>query len=327
MEHSATTLSQLFKCFEVAALVEGSTKKRCRSAFRQLALTFGDPPAESLTVPMIGQWQVSMKERGLAVACIRSYFGSGSQVYSWAVENGVQQINPFAAAKKMRAVKREVVTLTADEVEDFCKAAAEKNRKDPTAKLRWYLMLEIAATSGLRSGEIQNLRWDDFDLEAGTVLVQYRPDVFGQHWEWGTKGKTDRNVPLSQAAMEGLHRLQQVAPWRYPMLKKVRCHGLLKRVGAIPEEVRKQPYTDLYRELREIKALADLRRKARGLPPIKNGGLHVLRKTAVTNWVRHGVTMPNAQYAAGHQSQQTTREYYIAVLRSEAVESVRAAIS
>ncbi|MBP7049385.1 MAG: hypothetical protein KBE65_00050 [Phycisphaerae bacterium] len=101
-------------------------------------------------------------------------------------------------------------------------------------------------------------------------------------------------------------------------------------MGSIPESVRKQPYTDFYRELREIKALADLRRRARGLPPIKNGGLHVFRKTAITNWVRHGVTLADAQHTARHQSDQsdqTTNEFYVAVLRSHAVGSVPAAIS
>lgn len=327
LKHSSVTFSQLYEYYEVAALVEGATKKKCRSAFKQLKAAVGDIQAASLTVPLIGQYQLHMKEGDLSVATIRSYFAASSQVYSWGVENGLLAENPFAAAKKMRPVKREVQILTDDEVEDFCKAAAEKDRQDPTAKLRWYLLIEIGSTSGLRAGELQNQRWEDIDLEAGVIRVRYRPDLFGQHWQWGSKGKTDRDVPLSQAAMDGLHRLREIAPWRYPFLKRVTCERLLKQVGTIPEATRKQPYCNFYRELRQIKALADLYRKARGLPPIKNGGLHVLRKTAITNWVRHGTSMPNAQYGAGHMSQQTTRDYYIAVLRSEAVESIRAAIT
>lgn len=326
MKHSSVTLSQLYEYYEVAALVEGATKKKCRSAFKQLKATFRDIQASSLTVPMIGQYQMHMKEAGLAVATVRSYFAAASEVYSWGAENGLLAENPFAAAKKMRAVRREVQILTADELEDFLKAAAEKDRRDPTAKLRWYLLIEIGSTSGLRAGELQNQRWEDIDLEAGVIRVRYRPDLFGQHWQWGSKGKTDRDVPLSQAAMDGLHRLREIAPWRYPFLKRVTCERLLKRVGSIPEATRKQPYTNFYRELRQIKALADLRRKARGLPPIKNGGLHILRKTAITGWVRHGATMPDIQDVAGHRSFQTTRDAYIAVLRSEAVEKTNSLI-
>lgn len=327
MKHSSVTLSQLYEYYEVAALVEDATKKKCRSAFKQLRATCQDIQASSLTVPMIGQYQLAMKNSGLSVATIRSYFAAASEVYSWGVENGLLVENPFIASKKMRAVKREVQILTADELDDFSKAAAEKNRQDPTAQLRWYLFVEIGSTSGLRAGEIQNLRWEDIDLEAGVVRVRYRPEAYGQHWQWGSKGKTDRDVPLSQAAMDGLYRLREIVSWRYPFLKRVRCERLLTRVASLPEAVRKQPYCNFYRELRQIKALADLRRKARGLPPIKNGGLHVLRKTAITNWVRHGVSMPNAQYGAGHLSDQTTKQFYIALLRSEAVDSIRATIS
>ncbi|HNS22427.1 MAG TPA: hypothetical protein PKH24_18120 [Sedimentisphaerales bacterium] len=53
----------------------------------------------------------------------------------------------------------------------------------------------------------------------------------------------------------------------------------------------------------------------------------MFRETAITNRVRHGVTLADAQYATGHQSDQTTKEYYVEVLCSRAVESVRAAIS
>lgn len=328
MEHSSITVSQLLRYFGVAALVEGATKVRCRSAVKQFVAAAGDVAADAVTVPMIGDYQLKMRDKGLSAATIRSYFGSMSEVYSWGVENTIVPKNPFAEARKMRPVKREVQVLTEDEIVDFCKAACDKNREDPTSRIRWYLIVEVGSTSGLRSGELQNLRWDDdIDLDRGVIRVQYRPDVYGQHWQWGSKGKTDREVPMSQAALDGFHRLREVAPWRYPLLKKCACKRLLAQVGAISESIRKQPYANFYRELREIRELANLRRKARGAAPMKNGGIHLLRKTAVTNWVRHGVTMPNVQYAAGHASDQTTKAYYVALLRSEAVESVRAAIS
>ena len=70
----------------------------------------------------------------------------------------------------MRAVKREVQVFTRDEVSDLRDAAAACCRRDPTAQIRWYLMIEIAATGGLRSGELQNLRREDFDLDAGHTI-------------------------------------------------------------------------------------------------------------------------------------------------------------
>lgn len=327
MEHDRVTLLQLFEFFDVSALVEGSTKHKCRTAIRKLAAVFANPPAESVTVPMVGQYQVAMKAEGMSVASIRSYFAAAAQVYVWAVENKVLSQNPFAVAKKMRPVKRDVLTFSTDEVADLKQAAADLWRKEPTAQMRWYLMLEIAATAGLRAGELQNLRREDFDLDAQAIHVRYRPDLFGEYWQWGTKGKTDRTVPMSQDALEAAYRLFEVATWRYPTLKRCTCERLQKMVGSIPELVRKQPYQDFYIELRGIKRLANERRAARKMSPIKNGGIHCLRRTAVSDWARLGVSMAHAQYVAGHRSMMTTREYYIAVDHAEAVESVRARIN
>ena len=87
--HSSITINQLVRYFEVAALVEGATKAKCRSAFKQLVSKFGDICASKLTVPMIGEYQLHMRSQGLSVASIRSYFGSASQVYSWGTENNL----------------------------------------------------------------------------------------------------------------------------------------------------------------------------------------------------------------------------------------------
>lgn len=327
MEHGSVTLTQLFEYFEVAALVEGSTKHKCRSAVRKLVEIFGNVPAESLMVPMIGQYQVSMRATSMSVASVRSYFAAAAEVFLWAVENKVLTWSPFAEAKKMRPVKRDVQTFGTDEVADLRQAAGDKWRKEPTARLRWFLMIEIAATGGLRAGELQNLRREDFDLDVGTLHVQYRPDKWGEYWEWGTKGKTDRIVPMSQDALEAAYRLFEVAKWRYPTLKQCTCERLQKRIGSIPELVRKQPYQDFYAELRGIRKLANERRAVNGLSAIKNGGIHRLRRTAVSDWAQQGVSMAHAQYVAGHQSMMTTRDYYIAVDHLAAVESVRSTIN
>ena len=327
MEHGSVTLSQLFKFFEAAALVQGSTKHKCRTAVRKAIAALGDVVAAAVTVPMAGEYQVKMRNSGMSIASVRSYAGSMAQVFTWAVENRLLAGNPFAEARRMRPLRREPVTFDPEELADLKSAAADKWRRDPTAQIRWFFIIEIGSTSALRAGEIQNLRWEDIDLETATIHVQYRPDRFGEHWEWGTKGLTDRLAPMSQESLEAAYRLREVAAWRYPTLKRCTCEALQARVGSIPELVRKQPYQDFYIELRGIRELANQRRRARGVGPMKNGGIHCLRKTAVSDWARQGVPMADAQYVAGHRSMMTTREYYVAVDHSHAVESVRARIN
>lgn len=329
MEHDSVsiTILRLWQLFDLGSLVQGATKYKCRTAFRKLAQFLGDVPAESVSVPVIGQWQVWLRDvEHLSCASVRSYFASVSQVYAWGRDVQLVTNDAFAKARPLRMPRREVVVFDRSEVSSLVEAASQVQRSDPSAGMRWTAMLLLAAHSGLRVGEILNLRWEDLDLDAGLVHVRYRPDAMGQHWTWGSKTDTDRTVPMSQDALEILHRLAEIATWRYPMLKWSTCVRLQRMVGGIPEDVRKLPYRNFHREFGQIRKAADRLRRSCGLPAMKNGGLHQLRKTAVTAWARQGVPLIDAQCVAGHRSMQTTRNYYIAIDAEASVGRVRAVI-
>lgn len=318
------TLLQVYEQFFLSALVEGTTKRRCKVAIRRFVKFAGkEVMADALDGLKISQWQLAMKEDGLSNAYIRSSFAAVSQVCSWAVGEHLLASNPFAAAKKIRADKLEVRTFTADEAEALCNAAATLYRKDPSARLRWYALLLICGESGLRIGEALNLRWEDIDLDAEMLHVVYRADKAGEYWTWGTKGKHDRLTPMSQELINTFYRLREIAKWRYPILKRYTCLRLQAKIGSIPEHIRKMPYTNLYREFRQVKAEANRLRKEK----IGDGCFHKLRKTAVTGWALDGVPMLDAKTVAGHESEQTTRRYYVAVDILHSANRVREAIA
>ena len=320
------TLSQLTKFFEIAALVEGTTRAKCVVATRKWIGLMDDGPAGAVDLPRIGQWQLRMKEAGMSIASIRSYFGSMSQVFSWGVEQKLLAANPWLLAKRIRPLKRAVVTFSDAEIEDLAKAAAAVEIQDPSARLRWTAILLLAGRSGLRAGEIENLRWEDIDLEARAVRIRWRPDRWGEYWTWGTKGRTDRVAPLGQAALECFYRLAEVAAWRYPILPRQTCERLQGLVGAIPERIRKRPYQHVYGQFRKIRLRANAGRECRKAGPVKNGCLHTMRKTAISRWAADGVPMADAKYCAGHQSSQTTETYYVAVAEAASISRVRESI-
>lgn len=66
-----------------------------------------------------------------------------------------------------------------------------------------------AMYAGLRRGELMALRWDDVDLQAGTITVRRAWDI--EHGPQETKNRTTRRVPIPAALREHLaaHRLQQ----------------------------------------------------------------------------------------------------------------------
>ena len=326
-EHGSVTLTQLWKYFEVGSLVQGATKHKCRTSMRKMVALFGDVAAGTVDLSMIGQWQCWMRDdRHMSSASVRSYFASVAQVFAWGLEVGLVAANPWAFAKRLRSPKREVVVFTADELADLVDAAARIKFQDRSSRLRWTAILLLASGSGLRIGEILNLRWDDLDLDAALVHVRYRPDVFGEYWLWGTKTEQDRIVPISQEALEVLYRVAEVATWRYPFIKRITCTRLQQQVGSIAEDVRKFPYRDFYREFAKIKKAANVTRQTRGSQAIKDGCLHQMRKTAVTAWARSGVPMIDAQVVAGHRSMATTRNYYIAIDAAASVSRIRTAI-
>ncbi len=327
---SNPTMLQVYELFSTTALVEGTTKRRCGVAIHRLIKFTGNGAADSLDSMRISQWQVALKAEGLSAAYIRSSFAACSQVWSWAVSENVLKVNPFAAAKKIRADKLEVKTFNADEVTALCDAAATLYRRDPSARLRWYALLLICGESGLRIGEALNLRWEDIGLEdeeGPTLHVVYRPDKPGEYWTWGTKGKSDRTAPMSQELVTAFYRLREIATWRYPMLKCCTCLRLQAQVGSIPEHIRKLPYVNLHRELHTIKGKANRERRAKKLAEIGDGCFHKLRKTAVTRWATAGVPLLDAKTVAGHASVQTTQRIYIAVDMAQSVARVRAAIA
>lgn len=317
---TALRLKSLLDDFELAALVEGSTKHRCRVAVNTLIRCEGNLVARSLSPRKIATWQLWCRRQGMSTATVRSGFTAVAQVYLWAVREKLLATNPFDRASKMKADRIEVRTFAADELADLARAAAELQRRDPSAQMRWYALLSIAFASGPRIGEILNLRWEDIDLDGGLLHIVHRSDKFGEHWEWGTKTRMDRRVPLAQDALDCLHRLREVATWRYPILKRCTCERLQREVGTIREDVRKLPYPNLYREWNQIRRRANVGRSV----PIKNGAFHTMRKSAISSWVDEGAHLVDAQYAAGHRSQQTTRQYYVALNADRSIERIRA---
>jgi integrase len=73
--------------------------------------------------------------------------------------------NPAADVLKPRAMKKRVYTLDADEIARL-RAAPDV----PSGRL----LIELAITTGLRSGEIRGLVWDSIDLDGKRLFVEHQ---------------------------------------------------------------------------------------------------------------------------------------------------------
>jgi integrase len=199
--------------------------------------------------------------------------------------------NPADAVRPPRTHRTEMHVLDRDQVLQLLEAA-----EDPALRA----LYAVAATAGLRRGELLALRWSDLDFERAVLTVRRTAQrIRGEGWVFG-EPKTHagrRAVRLGELALRHLRaqrtaqleqRLRAGSAWND--LDLVFASGL----GTPIEEAR---ISRLYRR--------DLQRA--GLPTIR---LHDLRHTAATLLIEQGVNFKAVQAALGHSTIAVTLDIY-----------------
>ena len=72
-------------------------------------------------------------------------------------------------------------------------------------------MYVLAITTGMRSGELLGLKWEDLDLNAGVVWV--RRTVFNGKVEAPKTPKSRRSIKLTRASVRTLKDHRKVGEW------------------------------------------------------------------------------------------------------------------
>ena len=131
-------------------------------------------------------------------------------------------------------------------------------------------MIVLGMNTGLRKGELFNLRWSDLDFETKQITVRK------------AKGRRFRSVPMNRSASEIL--------LTHPR-HKISAHIFHNPDGS--------PWKDIQGSFNAALARA-------GLPRIR---IHDLRHSFVSNLVMAGVDLRTVQELAGHRSISTTIKY------------------
>lgn len=160
------------------------------------------------------------------------------------------------------------------------------------ADTRWYAMVALAATGGLRVGELLALRWSRVDLARGLVTVD---SSISDGFLTTTKSDRTRHVPLSARAHAALTALPRRSEYVFP--------------DADGDHLN-------YRKARH--ALDKLVRAA-GLRRI---GWHVLRHTCASHLVMRGAHLAAIRDVLGH-AHVTMTERYAHLSASATVAAVR----
>jgi integrase len=114
--------------------------------------------------PVQVQGLYSEMERGGASARLRQLSHAVlHRAMAQALKWGVIASNPCAAVDRPRVARKEMRTLTPEQTHLLLVTARPH---------RLWALFVMAAGTGMRQGELFALRWDDLDLDGGTVLVQ-----------------------------------------------------------------------------------------------------------------------------------------------------------
>jgi integrase len=132
-------------------------------------------------------------------------YGHLNVFFSWCVEQSLADSNPLDGVSQPRKEKKTPAYLTPSEVEQIF-SAIEDHRKDrlgkpgPTPNDQWVReIIQVAVCTGLRRGELLNLKWEDIDLDVELLHVRNR-DTEG----FRTKGGSERTLPIVGDALETL---------------------------------------------------------------------------------------------------------------------------
>jgi integrase len=168
--------------------------------------------------------------------------------------------------------------------------------------------IRIALATGLRQGELLALRWDDVDLDGGTVLVErsaaYIP---GEGVKFGrTKTRNARRtIELSAAtvAMLRRHRIDQ-------RQRRLSLGPTWQENGLVFPSTVGTPWTprNLYRDYKKVVV-------ASGIADPDTVDFHALRHTAATQWIRAGADIHVVSRRLGHASAAFTISVYGHLLR------------
>lgn len=187
-----------------------------------LAPNLGHIPLARLTpLDLQRYYGQRLAEGRLSPASIRAQHRVLHKALGQAVKWGLVPRNVADAAEPPKAERHQMQTLTVERIHALLEAAMATRR---------YALYLMAVSTGLRQGELLALRWDDVDLDTGTLSVRQTIARRGDPGQFSSPKthRSTRPVALSPGLVAALkeHRAaqkQEKANWGYVWKE----HGLV----------------------------------------------------------------------------------------------------
>ena len=173
------TLSDLIERFLDHPSLKDKTKLNYRPQLKWWISQLGEHKLVDITPDKISRSRDGLLKKGFQKSSTNRYVAALSSAYSMAVkEFGWIDTNPCSKVRKLSEPRGRTRFLTDDERERLLISCENSNAKE------LLIIVLLALSTGARKNEIRWLRWDDVNVQTGTVIFRE------------TKNGTIRSVPL-----------------------------------------------------------------------------------------------------------------------------------
>jgi integrase len=169
---------------------------------KHLVPFFSGRSLDRIDTQLVADYLVTKQGDGLASKTVGNQLTFLHGVFRHAMKKGWATANPVAAVDRPRDPETDpdIKFLTHEELEALLRAV-----NDPDFAHVDYPLLLVAATCGLRQGELIALRWRDVDWTAGVIRV--RRNYTRSAWGTPKSRRSSRAVPMIQRTAGELDRL------------------------------------------------------------------------------------------------------------------------
>lgn len=255
---------------------------------------FGSMKLKALTPAHVRGLYRQKLDAGLAPRSVLHIHRTLSKALKQAVDDGLIPRNAAASVKPPQPRREEIRPLDLEQVRALLEAAAGD---------RLEAIFVLAVSTGMRRGELLGLKWEDVDLDAGTLQVRrtLSEPKGGCIFEPPKSGK-GRSIRLTNRAVTALraHRKAQLE-------ERIQSAGLWEKQGLVFSSSIGTPISggNLNRAFKAVLERAGLPQSTR---------FHDLRHTCATLLLKQGVHAKFVQELLGHSDISLTLNVYSHVL-------------
>ena len=176
------------------------------SVMKQLVETFGSRALGSITTTDVERHQRARRKGGAAPATVNRDRAVLSHMFTMAIKWGLVENNPVRSTEPLKE----------DNIAPRPLSENEEQRLFAVLPEHYKPIVTFALNTGLRLGELQAQRWEDIDMEAGTLTV--------------TKPKSGKRetIPLNTTAYAALVAADQTGELVFPRMPR-HMSGLFNR--------------------------------------------------------------------------------------------------